>query len=174
MKRGATRLREFDYGAREREKVRKAKTSALGGEAYGKLWSIVDGSVADALKNHPDYLTPKGLRSARTSIVKRVTGTVIGFANQASAEQSATKGRSNPADTAGGEPIPHEPASASLYVDAGAGAYSSVPTIHRWRIRREGIRLKRHVGPVSDAHAKAKIVTTAALMQDVAQGRVAR
>lgn len=62
-------------------------------EPYQQLWSVVDGSVADALKQHPDYLTPKGIRSARTSIVKRVTGTVLSFAVQ------AAKGRPRPAET---------------------------------------------------------------------------
>lgn len=50
--------------------------------AYGQLWRIVDGAVADALKAHPDYLTDKGTRSARSSIVKRVTGAVIGYAGE--------------------------------------------------------------------------------------------
>lgn len=65
---------------------------------YHQLWSVVDGSVADALKQHPDYLTPKGVRSARTSIVKRVTGTVLSFA------VNAAKGRTvQPAETGGGD-----------------------------------------------------------------------
>jgi hypothetical protein len=51
--------------------------------AYQKLWRMVDGAVIDGFKNHSDYLTPKGRRSAKNSIVKRVTGTVWGFANQA-------------------------------------------------------------------------------------------
>lgn len=61
-------------------------------KAYSELWRIVDGAVADAFKCHPDYLTPKGHRSARTSVTKRVTGTVLGFA-----EQSA-RGRANAAE----------------------------------------------------------------------------
>lgn len=111
----------------------KAKSAALGIGAYAKMWSIVDGGVADALKNHPDYLTPKGHRNARTSIVKRVTGTVIGFA-----EQSA-KGRPQPAETA---PAIVPPGSASLpFSDAGEGRLGSSPTIHRVRIIN--VRLKR-------------------------------
>lgn len=61
--------------------------------AYAELWGVVDGAVADAFNTHPDYLTPKGQRSARTSVVKRVTGTVMGFAVQ------AAKGRRQPAET---------------------------------------------------------------------------
>jgi hypothetical protein len=51
--------------------------------AYRQLWRIVDGAVADALSAHPDYLTPKGQRSAQLSITKRVTGAVLGFAAEA-------------------------------------------------------------------------------------------
>lgn len=44
---------------------------------YHKIWRIVDGAVSDAFYHHPDYLTPKGKRAARESIVKRVTGAVL-------------------------------------------------------------------------------------------------
>lgn len=100
---------DFDYPARARQRE-------LGNKAYGQLWPIVDGAVADALKSHPDYLTAKGQRSARTSIVKRVTGTVIGFA-----EQSA-KGRVAPAEREDG-PVSVAPhASGPVKAEAGAGA----------------------------------------------------
>jgi len=55
--------------------------------AYAQLWRVADGAVRDALRKHPDYLTPKGQRSARRSIVKRVTGTVLGFALQEAKRQ---------------------------------------------------------------------------------------
>lgn len=51
--------------------------------AYAELWGVVDGAVVDAFNNHPDYLTQKGRVSARNSVVKRVTGTVLSFAAQA-------------------------------------------------------------------------------------------
>lgn len=44
---------------------------------YHKIWRVVDGAVSDAFYNHPDYLTEKGRRAARMSIVKRVTGEVL-------------------------------------------------------------------------------------------------
>jgi hypothetical protein len=50
--------------------------------AYQQLWHVVDGAVRDAFRKHGDYLTPKGQRSAKRSVVKRVTGTVLGFALQ--------------------------------------------------------------------------------------------
>lgn len=84
--------------------------------AYAELWGVVDGAVADAFNNHPDYLTPKGQQSARTSVVKRVTGTVLSFAVQ------AAKGRAtNPAETQErGSPSAH----------AGEGDTTSSPNPH--------------------------------------------
>jgi len=61
-----------------------------GGPDYHQLWRIVDGAVADAFKMHPDYLSDHGSHhnSARQSIVKRVTGAIMGYA------ASAAQGRS--------------------------------------------------------------------------------
>lgn len=64
--------------------------------AYQQLWRVVDGAVTDCFKNHPDYLTWKGRRSAQGSLVKRVTGTVLSFAVQQTARgrrQAAETGR---------------------------------------------------------------------------------
>ncbi len=55
--------------------------------AYDQIWRVTDGAVRDALRKHPDYLTPKGRKSARRSIVKRVAGTILSFAVQAAARQ---------------------------------------------------------------------------------------
>ncbi len=41
---------------------------------------MVDGAVANAFAAHPDYLTPRGNRQARTAIVKRVVGAIMGYA----------------------------------------------------------------------------------------------
>lgn len=83
--------------------------------AYSQLWRIVDGAVVDALKNHEDYFTSKGRISVRPSVVKRVTGTVLGFA-----EQSA-KGRVA-AETATGDIRPRKPATgAATSVAEGGG-----------------------------------------------------
>lgn len=60
----------------------------LQSRAYRQLWRIVDGAVADALKHHEDYLTDKGKRSARRSITKRVTGAVLGYAEQSARGRS--------------------------------------------------------------------------------------
>lgn len=121
--------RDFNYPAHHRGQRRlppKAASSAVGAEAYAKMWGIVDGGVADALKKHPDYLTPKGQRSARTSIVKRVTGTVIGFAEQSARSRLAA------ADTALVNTTP-EPASLP-FSDAGEVGLAASPLIHRVRI----------------------------------------
>lgn len=60
---------------------------------YQQLWHVVSGAVSDAFNRHPDYLTRKGQSSALVSITKRVTGTVLSFAVQATAEsRKAEKG----------------------------------------------------------------------------------
>lgn len=100
---------------------------------YKQLWRVVDGSVADAFNRHPDYLTPKGRKSARASITKRVTGTVLSFAVQAAKSQREL------AETALGNATPDVQVSTDL--DAGAGTLLVSPTIHRVRIRN--VRLKR-------------------------------
>jgi hypothetical protein len=48
--------------------------------AHRQLWRVVSGAVTDAFNRHPDYLTRSGRKYAVTSIVKRVTGTVLSFA----------------------------------------------------------------------------------------------
>jgi hypothetical protein len=58
------------------------------GRHYRQLWRIVDGAVRDTLLQHPDYVTPKGKRSLRMSINKRVTGAVLGYAEQSARGRS--------------------------------------------------------------------------------------
>lgn len=77
--------------------VRRNRKPVFGTPAYRQMWRIVDGAVTDALTHHPDYLTAKGTRAARISVVKRVTGAVLSFA------EASAKGRprsSRAADTA--------------------------------------------------------------------------
>lgn len=101
--------------------------------AYGQLTRVVSGAVRDAFNNHPDYLTDKGRRSAKTSIVKRVSGTVLSFAVQ------AAKGRATPPATQAAQPVPVAPqAVADTTVIAGAGSVLASPT--HCRIGR--VRLK--------------------------------
>lgn len=83
--------------------------------AYQELWGVVDGAVVDAFNNHPDYLTRKGQESARTSVVKRVTGTVLSFAVQ------AARGRLQPAET---------PSQGLATLTAGEGAVPALPDPH--------------------------------------------
>lgn len=58
--------------------MRKHKRSRApkGGAHYRRIWRLVNGAVADALKMHPDYVPSRRERAARESIVKRVTGIV--------------------------------------------------------------------------------------------------
>lgn len=53
------------------------------GPAYLQLWKVVDGAVRDAFANHPEYLSATALEHVvRQSVVKRVTGQIMGFAGQ--------------------------------------------------------------------------------------------
>lgn len=61
---------------------------------YRQLWRLVDGAVRDTFANHPEYLTQAGNRSARHSIIKRVVGTLHGYATQ------VARGRSVPCEDA--------------------------------------------------------------------------
>lgn len=61
-----------------RRRIRPPKGDA----AYHQLWRIVEGAVADAFRSHPDYLTDKGRRHCVSSVSKRVTGAILGYAHQ--------------------------------------------------------------------------------------------
>lgn len=67
---------------------RKPVIDAGNTRAYRQLWRVVDGAVFDALYTHQDYLTPKGQQCARSSINKRVVGSVLGFAEQSARGRS--------------------------------------------------------------------------------------
>lgn len=79
--------------AKKRSKVPLAKQTKHG-YTYVQLWRIADGAVADAFKMHPDYLTTKGHRHARTSIVKRIAGALMGYATEAQRANPVVRGRS--------------------------------------------------------------------------------
>lgn len=97
-------------------------------KAYAQLWKVVDGAIADALSQHPDYLTEKGQTpQARASITKRVVGTVLSYA-----EQSA-KGRRTAAE---------KPAGVSVTRQDWPG---SLPA--RWRAIRDSVA--RHFRTIS-------------------------
>lgn len=59
---------------------------------YRSIWRVVMGSVTDALKSHPEYLTPAGKRSAHFSVTKRVTGSVVSFLDQREGRIAAARG----------------------------------------------------------------------------------
>ena len=70
-----------------------------GTPAYCQLWRVVEGAVADALGSHPEYLTPRGARHARSSVTKRVVGSVLSYAEQSAQGRSRS---SRAAETAEG------------------------------------------------------------------------
>lgn len=50
---------------------------------YRQVWRVVDGAVGLALDAHPEYIRPgKSERTVRNSIVKRVVGALVGYAEQ--------------------------------------------------------------------------------------------
>jgi hypothetical protein len=62
-------------------KTRRLKPVKMPSKEYRAIWRVVDGAVRNAFDMHPDYLTEKGLKysMARMSVVKRVTGAILGF-----------------------------------------------------------------------------------------------
>jgi hypothetical protein len=114
-------------------------------QAYGQLWRVVDGAVTDAFGTHPDYLTPKGRHSAKTSVVKRVTGTVLSFAVQ------AARGRPQPAATA----------TRAVSCEPPAGGFSHLPASFPPHCRIGRIRFKRRSRYRA---AQAFDITTSALV----------
>lgn len=72
--------------------TRRAKTKPVrDGKAYRQLWRIVEGAVADALTNHPDYVPAHRRTIAARSITKRVVGSVLGYAAQAAGGRSGAQ-----------------------------------------------------------------------------------
>jgi hypothetical protein len=96
---------------------RRFSSSALQGSfTRRQLWRIVDGAVASAFSAHPEYLTDRGQRMARTAIVKRVVGGIQGHA-----EQSARDGFGYSPAVSVGEAAPSQASSArSDFTGSGA------------------------------------------------------
>lgn len=57
---------------------------------YRRLWRVVEAAVVEAFKAHPDYLAPAGRShsNAVRSITKRVTGQIIGYAEESAKRRS--------------------------------------------------------------------------------------
>ena len=102
---------------------------------------MVMGSITDAFKSHPDYLTAAGKRSAHFSIAKRVTGSVTSFLEQ-------REGRAhNAAATGDGAVIPAAAILSSSEAQGDGGAPPSPtfrPVPHP---RREGCWTLQVAGP---------------------------
>lgn len=66
----------------ERRKWKRARRPKSPDAQYRQIWNLTAGAVRDCFACHPEYLTQAGLMSAELSIVKRVTGTLHGYATQ--------------------------------------------------------------------------------------------
>lgn len=49
---------------------------------YAQLWRLVDGAVRDAMQARSQGFVKRFHKSTRIAIVKRVTGTFMGFVNE--------------------------------------------------------------------------------------------
>lgn len=72
-----------------RERWKRARREKCPDEVYRQLWKLVGGAVRDTFACHPEYLTPAGRTAAERSIVKRVTGSLHGYATQVARGRSA-------------------------------------------------------------------------------------
>lgn len=79
---GNHKLAGLFRGPAERNRWKRPRREKTPDEAYRMLWQLVSGAVRDSFANHPEYLTDAGRRAAERSIVKRVTGTLHGYATQ--------------------------------------------------------------------------------------------
>lgn len=114
--RGHIDLKSHKLAGLYRAPARKVKRTAMPkcpDAAYRQLWHLADGAVRDCFANHPDYLTAKGKHHARLSLVKRITGTMHGYATQVAKggyETRANVARGDSAITTAPAPIgPVEP-----------------------------------------------------------------
>lgn len=104
---------------------------------YHQLWRLVDGAVADAFANHPEYLS--GEREewiVRQSINKRVVGTILGYAEE-------VWGRSGNAPSCAG--MAAEIAGGSWVVSP---AYAVCKWLRSWLIAMGHVRAGRLLRPV--------------------------
>lgn len=66
----------------ERRKWKRARRPKTTDAQYRQIWNLTAGAVRDCFACHPEYLTQAGLQAAELSLVKRVTGTLHGYATQ--------------------------------------------------------------------------------------------
>lgn len=105
--------------------------------AHAQLRRVVSGAVEDAFKMHPDYLTPKGRHSAKESVVKRVSGTVLSFAVQAAKGQRELALKADQPNQVDPQVSPREGG------DAGAGDFlSSAPLDPHCRLGKVRSKLR--------------------------------
>lgn len=71
----------------------KAPIERLRDEDYRQLWRVVDGAITDCVIHHPEYFRDTGMIAVRQSIIKRVVGSLLGYAKQRgrSGEEPAAK-----------------------------------------------------------------------------------
>ena len=94
-----------------------------------QLWRLVDGAVRSAFAAHPDYLANKRMeKTVRNSIVKRVTGTIIGYVEEVANSSARTRSESISAGEMVGR-ITTRFTSGSVLSEPGGGAELRRPEI---------------------------------------------
>jgi hypothetical protein len=60
------------------------------GKEFRQIWRIVDGALRDTLAKHPEYISEKKIayQGFRISLIKRITGAIVGHAAQAARYRS--------------------------------------------------------------------------------------
>jgi hypothetical protein len=81
----AVRAMTVNYGWPKKPVVRGKRRRRIvppkGDQSYRQIWRIVDGALVKTFMAHPEYLPDRiSARVIRNSIVKRVTGDVVGWA----------------------------------------------------------------------------------------------
>lgn len=66
----------------ERRPWKRARREKCPDGTYRQIWKLTAGAVRDTFACHLEYLTAAGREAAERSIVKRVTGTLYGYATQ--------------------------------------------------------------------------------------------
>lgn len=74
----------------KRERYRRYRAEKMPDATYRQLLRLIDGAVRDSFANHPEYLTKIGRQSAQGSVVKRVAGSLWGYAKDITEEKSFT------------------------------------------------------------------------------------
>jgi hypothetical protein len=115
--------------------------------AYRSMWKITWGALVDTFNNHPDYITAGREQAALRSVCKRVTGAVLGFAEQSakgrSEKSAADKPRESSIFRGKSGALLKRPVSSDLLGSDGAGNSDTVSRANQLSGDRDGETFNR-------------------------------